>query len=174
MSWLSRHLAAEFGFIDIQPNGHDFVVVYHSCNALFMLMGWDYVSELQPPTGLLVIPRWYMGMECQGHAMAQAVSRRPLTEEARDRVQVNLCGIYGGQSGTGTGFSQSSSIFACQYITPPSLSTLITSGGWTICLPVAAGQRRSLTPSKSINQWRARIEWYINSGKLKNSGKTLL
>jgi hypothetical protein len=36
--------------------------------------------------------------------MAQVVSRRPLTAEARVRARVNLCGICGGQSGTGTDF----------------------------------------------------------------------
>jgi hypothetical protein len=50
-----------------------------------------------------------------GHAMAQVVSRRPLTAEARVRARVNPCGICGGQSGTGTGFSPSSSVFPCQY-----------------------------------------------------------
>jgi hypothetical protein len=39
--------------------------------------------------------------------MAQAVSRRPLTAEARVRSRVSPCGIYGGQSDTGTGFSPS-------------------------------------------------------------------
>jgi hypothetical protein len=34
--------------------------------------------------------------------MAQVVSRRPVTAEARARVRVNQCGICG-QSGTGTG-----------------------------------------------------------------------
>jgi hypothetical protein len=38
-----------------------------------------------------------------GRAMAQAVSRRPLTAEARVRSRFNPCGICGGQSGTGTG-----------------------------------------------------------------------
>jgi hypothetical protein len=36
--------------------------------------------------------------------MAQVVSRRSLTAEARIRARVNPCGICGGQSGTGTGF----------------------------------------------------------------------
>jgi hypothetical protein len=68
-----------------------------------------------------------------GRAMAQVVSRRPLTVEARVRARVNPCGIYGGQSGTGTGFSPSSSVFPCQCIIPPSLSKLISSGECVIC-----------------------------------------
>jgi hypothetical protein len=42
-----------------------------------------------------------------GCAMAQAVSRRPLTSEARVRSRVSSCGICGGQSGNGTGFPPS-------------------------------------------------------------------
>jgi hypothetical protein len=56
--------------------------------------------------------------------MAQAVSRRALTAEAR----VNSCGIYGGQSGTGTGFSPSSSVFPCQYHSTVVIHTHISSG----------------------------------------------
>jgi hypothetical protein len=41
-----------------------------------------------------------------GRAMAQAVSRRPPTAQARARSRVGLCGIFGGQSGTGTVFPQ--------------------------------------------------------------------
>jgi hypothetical protein len=51
----------------------------------------------------------------QGRAMVQAVSRRPPTVEARVRSRVRLCGICGGRSGTGTGFSLSTSVFPCQF-----------------------------------------------------------
>jgi hypothetical protein len=44
-------------------------------------------------------------------AMAQAVSRRPLTAEARVRSRVSPCEICGGQSGTGTGFFSELSVF---------------------------------------------------------------
>jgi hypothetical protein len=47
--------------------------------------------------------------------MAQAVSRRPPTAEALVRSRVSPCGICGGRSGTGTGFSPSSSILPCQF-----------------------------------------------------------
>jgi hypothetical protein len=47
--------------------------------------------------------------------MAQAVSRRPLTAEVWVRSQVDPCGVCGGQSGTGTGFSPSTSVFFCQF-----------------------------------------------------------
>jgi hypothetical protein len=68
-----------------------------------------------------------------GRVMSQVVSRRPLTSEARVRAPVNPFGICDGQSGTGTDFSQSFSVFPCQYIIPPSLSKLISSGECVIC-----------------------------------------
>jgi hypothetical protein len=43
-----------------------------------------------------------------GRAIAQAVCRRPLTTEVQ--VRVSPCRICGGQSGTGTGFSPSTSV----------------------------------------------------------------
>ena len=49
-----------------------------------------------------------------GRAMAQAVSRRPFTEEGQVRFQVSSREVCGGQSGTGTRFSPSNSIFPCQ------------------------------------------------------------
>jgi hypothetical protein len=47
--------------------------------------------------------------------MAQDVSRRPFIAEAEVRFWVSPCGIYVGQSGTGTGFSPSISVFPCQF-----------------------------------------------------------
>jgi hypothetical protein len=56
--------------------------------------------------------------------VAQVVSRWPLTVEDR----VNPRGICGGQSGTGTGFSLSSSVFLSIYHFIIDLQTHIISG----------------------------------------------
>jgi hypothetical protein len=56
--------------------------------------------------------------------MAQAGSRRRLTAEAGVCARLTPYGTCVGQSGTGTGFSQSSSVFLINII-PPWLSTLI-------------------------------------------------
>jgi hypothetical protein len=47
--------------------------------------------------------------------MAQEVSRRPLTSEARVGSRFSPCGICGGQSGTGTGFSPRTSGFPYEF-----------------------------------------------------------
>ena len=60
---------------------------------------------------------FYMSVtDTLGRAMAQAVSRRPLAAEARVRSRLRPCGICGGQSGTGTGFFPSTSVFSCQLL----------------------------------------------------------
>jgi hypothetical protein len=108
----------------------------------------------------------------QGRVMAQAGSRRSLTADARVCVLVNPCGICGGQNDTGTDSSPSSSGFSCQYHSTVALQ-LISSGGWGICPLVTAIQRRSLTPSKSINQkystshifWHYRFVWELSRVK---------
>jgi hypothetical protein len=63
-----------------------------------------------------------------GRAISQVVSSRPLTAEARVRARVNPCGICGGQSGTGAGFSPSSSVFLCQYHSTVALQSNIIWG----------------------------------------------
>jgi hypothetical protein len=56
----------------------------------------------------------YCNIPC-GRAMAQAISHPPPTAEARVRSRVIPCGICGGQNGTGTGFSLSTSVFPSQF-----------------------------------------------------------
>jgi hypothetical protein len=58
----------------------------------------------------LIIP-----MLLGGSATVHMVSCWPLTVEAWVRAWVSPCEIFGGQSGTGTGFSLSSLDFPCQY-----------------------------------------------------------
>jgi hypothetical protein len=59
------------------------------------------------------IDSYYLLSPYCGRAMAQVVSRRHPTAEARVRSRVNPCGICGGQSGTVTGFPLSISFHWC-------------------------------------------------------------
>jgi hypothetical protein len=51
-----------------------------------------------------------------GRAMAQAVSRRSLTAGVRVRSRISPCGMCGGQSGTGTSFSQVLQFFPVNFV----------------------------------------------------------
>jgi hypothetical protein len=57
-------------------------------------------------------------VEYIGRAIAQAVNRLFLTEEDGVRALVSPCGICSGQSGSRTGFSQSSSVCPISIISP--------------------------------------------------------
>jgi hypothetical protein len=46
--------------------------------------------------------------------MVQGVNRRPVTAEVRVRSQANSCEVYCGPSGTGSGFTQSTSVLPSQ------------------------------------------------------------
>jgi hypothetical protein len=59
----------------------------------------------------------------EGRAMAQTVSRRPLTSEARFRVQVSPRGFCGEEGVTGQVFSPSFSVFFLLVIIQPLLHT---------------------------------------------------
>ena len=56
-----------------------------------------------------------MTTSCIGFVMAQAVSRRSTNAEDQIGNQARSCEICGGQSGTVTGFSSTTSDFPCQY-----------------------------------------------------------
>jgi len=78
---------------------------------------WHYVGSLTLTRGC-VLCRPCCVLVVRGaisRAVAQAVSRRPVTTEAPVRSHVSPCDICYGQSGTETGFSPSSSVLPCQY-----------------------------------------------------------
>jgi hypothetical protein len=75
------------------------------------------VGELEDMRYRLVEKRATQGVP-KGRAMAQVVSHRSLTAEARVHAKVSPCWICVGKSGTGTGYYPSSSGFAFHIIPP--------------------------------------------------------
>jgi len=57
--------------------------------------------------------------------MAQVVTCQPVTAEAHVQSQASICRICGGKSGTGTGFSPSTSDFAYHYHSTNALYSFI-------------------------------------------------
>jgi hypothetical protein len=64
--------------------------------------------------GYAAVKLWTCIHSIPGSNMCIAGSRRPVTVEDRFRFQTILYRIAGGQSGTLTGFSLSTSLFPCQ------------------------------------------------------------
>jgi hypothetical protein len=81
--------------------------------------------------------------------LAREVSSRPLTAEAHVRALVSTCGICGGQSGTETGLSPSSSVFTV-IIIPLWLSILMHHVGMNNRL-VSGNERRRVVNTPASN-----------------------
>jgi hypothetical protein len=92
------------------------------------MMTWD--PESSKDRGIWFL--WKSDVACLWFkarcAMAQAVSCRTLTMKAQVCSWGSACGICGEWSGTGTGFSQSYSVFPCQYHSTMAFHTHISSG----------------------------------------------
>jgi hypothetical protein len=110
--------------------------------------------------------------------MAQAVSCQPFTTEAWFCIWVSPCGICGGHSGTGTGFSPSSSVLFCQDHSTMALHIHMSFGGWTLG-PLGVAVQRQFHPHRheqyeegccegvncihldqDMNEWQVLWTWY--------------
>jgi hypothetical protein len=82
---------------------------------------WLHLTKelIDSPTNLMIsfksTPVLHSAAVVKDSDMAEVVGRRSLTAEARVRSHSIPCGICGGQSGSGTMFSPSTSVFPCQY-----------------------------------------------------------
>jgi hypothetical protein len=74
------------------------------------MIGWDYVSELRPPTDLLFILRWYVSVESHGGDDAGWVQFLTHPPELCGSRTSRLPGQFGGIDG------RWSENFACQYV----------------------------------------------------------
>jgi hypothetical protein len=91
-----------------------------------------------------IIPSETLVTGYRGRAIAQAVFLQLLTAKDRVRSLGSQCGICGGQTGTGTGFSPIPSIFPYQCY---SIFTLVLSGGLAMGpLEAAVPRGHSITP----------------------------
>jgi hypothetical protein len=94
----------------------------------------------------------------------QAVSRRLLTAETRNRVQVAPCAICGGQVALGQIFSESFSFPLLISLHRCSIFTHVSSEGWTMS-PLAAHFHRDTVPPHRNNK----KDWYKHQ---QNSGRS--
>lgn len=81
--------------------------------------------------------------------MAQASTRRPVTEKAKVHSLASPCEIYGGKCNTGTGFSPRTPVFPCQYHS--------TSTPRSLRLHVALTRSEAWKPPKKQGSSRTRV-----------------
>jgi hypothetical protein len=95
---------------------------------------YAYLAEgLWSSSTVISLPTFTESTTKIGRVIARAVSRRLLTSKAWVRTQGSQCGICGGRSGTGTGFSPNPSVLTCQYnstAAPYSLMYHLRDGQW--------------------------------------------
>lgn len=133
--------------------GHSWYTVNHSSTQnvflrnlkpLLLCLQNNIIGPYSKPVQSSSFRRILFTLDC---IMAQAVSRRPFTAEARIRSLVTPCVISGGQSDTVIRFSPSSFVVPCSYYFAVALYTHMSPGGRAVGPLVASVQRCNLTPS---------------------------